>query len=118
VKEPRIRPQRRKFLEEQCEIASVAENVRREAFDRAVTVQKLGGILGADAWNTGVAVGGIAHEREQVGDERRFNAKLFADSGCIANCFAPAIDLDHAYPPRIAPDPCQASRWRLSAPSR
>ena len=66
------------------------------SFDRAVTVQKLGGILGADAWNTGVAVGGIAHEREQVGDERRINAKLFADSGCIANCFAPAIDLDHA----------------------
>ena len=45
---------------------------------------------------TGVAVGGIAHEREQVGDERRINAKLSADSGCIANCFAPAIDLDHA----------------------
>ena len=57
-----------------------------EAFHRAVTVQKLGGGLGAD----------IAHEREQVGDERRINAKLFADSGCIANCFAPAIDLDRA----------------------
>jgi hypothetical protein len=65
------------------------------------------------------AVGGIAHEREQVGDERRINAKLFADSWCIANCFAPAIDLDHVrIPHALRPDPCQASRWRLSAGSR
>src|SRR6266404_2935545 len=88
LEEWRVGTQRRKVLEEQSEIALFAENARREAFDLTVAIQKLRGGLGADARDAGVAVGRIAHEREQVGNERRIDAKLFAYPGGIANRFA------------------------------
>src|ERR687892_1633224 len=95
IKEWRIGAQRREILEEQREIALFAENVRRKAFDRTVAVQKPGGGPGADARDAGIAVGRVAHEREQVWNELRADAKLFAYPGGIANGFTPAVDLHH-----------------------
>src|SRR6266404_8004603 len=46
--------------------------------------------------DAGVAVGCIAHEREQIRNEWRIDAELFADPSRIANRFAPAVDLHHA----------------------
>src|SRR6266403_3472583 len=66
------------------------------AFDRTVAVQKLGGGPGADPRDAGVAVGRIAHEREQIRNELWADAELFAYPGGIANRFAPAVDLHHA----------------------
>ena len=43
-----------------------------------VAVQKLGSGPGADPRDAGVAVGGIAHEREQVRNELWADAELFA----------------------------------------
>src|SRR5213078_1919357 len=71
VEERRISAQGREILEEQREIALFAENVRRKAFDLTVAVQKLGGRPGPDPKDAGVAVGRVAHEREQVRNERR-----------------------------------------------
>src|SRR5439155_19658563 len=84
LKERRIGAQGREFLEEQREIALFAENVRREVFDLTVAVQKLGGGPGADSRDAGIAIGRIAHEREQVRDERRADAELFAYPSRIA----------------------------------
>src|SRR5918996_6501952 len=80
IEEWRIGAQRREILEEQREIALFAENVRRKAFDRTVAVQKLGGRPGAESRDAGIAVGCIAHQREQVWNERRIGAKTFGDS--------------------------------------
>src|SRR5206468_3038760 len=96
LKERRISAQRREFFEEQRELALFAENVRREVFDLTVAVQKLGGGPGADPRDAGVAVGRVAHEREQVRNELRADAELFAYPSRIANRFAPPIDLYHA----------------------
>src|SRR5439155_14114410 len=85
VEERRIGAQRREILEEQREIALFAENARREVFDLTVAVQKLGGGPGADSRDSGVAVGRIADEREQVRNERGIDAELFAYPGGIAN---------------------------------
>src|SRR5437763_1327066 len=54
------------------------------------------GSAGADPRNAGIAVGRIAHECEQVRNERRIDAELFAYRNRIANRFAPAVDLYHA----------------------
>jgi hypothetical protein len=67
--------QRREFLEEQRELAPSAENVRRKVFDPPIANQKLGGGLGADPRDTGVAVGRIAYEREQVRNKRRITSR-------------------------------------------
>src|SRR6185437_11674480 len=85
LKERSVGAQGREILEEQREIAPFAENVRREVFDLSVAVQKLGGGPGADSRNAGVAVGRIAHEREQVRNEQRIDSELFAYSGRIAH---------------------------------
>src|SRR5215208_5882321 len=61
-----------------------------------VKVQKLGGGSGADPADAGIAVGRIAHEREQVRNELRIDSELFAYSSRITNRFAPAVDLHHA----------------------
>ena len=44
----------------------------------------------------GIAVGGVADEREVVGDQRRRHAELGAHAGCVADRLACAIDLDDA----------------------
>ena len=74
----------------------MAENVRREVLELTVTIQELRGSLGTDAGNAGIAVGGIADEREQIGNQRRIDAELLADGGGIANDFAATVDLHHA----------------------
>src|SRR5947207_1891287 len=66
LKERRIGMQGREVLEEQCEIALFVQNVWRELLDRTVAIQKLGSGPGADSRDAGVAIGDIAHEREQV----------------------------------------------------
>src|SRR6201993_1675178 len=48
--------------------------------------------------DAGVAIGRIAHEREQIRDEPRADTELFAYPSRIANRFAPAVDLHHARP--------------------
>ena len=72
-----------------------AKDVRREIFNRAVSIQKPGRRLAADAGNAGIAVRRIADEPEQIRDERRIDPEFFADAGSITNDFAPPIDLHH-----------------------
>ncbi len=98
LEERRIGAQRREFLEEQRELALFAENVSRKFFDLTVVIQKLRGGPGADPGDAGITVGRIAHEREQVRNERRIDAELFAHRGRIANDFAPAVDLHNTRP--------------------
>src|SRR5205085_7949279 len=57
---------------------------------------KLRGGPGTDPSDTAVAVGRIAHEREQVRYERWIDAEFFAYRSRIPNRFPPAIDLHHA----------------------
>jgi hypothetical protein len=46
--------------------------------------------------DSGIAIGRIADECEQVRDERRINAELFANAAGITDYFASAVDLHHA----------------------
>src|SRR5262249_50255193 len=46
--------------------------------------------------DAGVTVGRIAHERQQIRNERGIDAELFSYRSRIANDFAPAVDLHHA----------------------
>jgi hypothetical protein len=96
LKERRIGAQGREFLEEQCELALFAENLPRKVLDLTVAIQNSGGGPGTDSRNAGVAVGRVAHEREQVRNELRADTELFAYPCGIANGFAPAVDLHHA----------------------
>ena len=74
----RGRAQGRKVLEQQREVALLAEHLGREVLEAAVAVHEPRRGDLADAGDAGVAVRGVAHEREQVGDPRRIDAELLA----------------------------------------
>ena len=55
--------------------------------------------LGAPAGQAGITVGGVAHEREPVGNRRGRNPELLADSGLVAHLARAAIELDDSMTP-------------------
>ncbi len=69
------------------------EHLGREGLDRAVLVHEPGGRDLADPGDARIAVGRVADEREQVGDQRRIDPELLAHPVGVAHRPAAAIDL-------------------------
>ena len=113
VEDLRARPQRRQVLEEQRQVAPLAEHLGREVLDAAVLVHEPGGGDTADAGDARVAVGRVADEGEQVGDQRRVDAELLAHArprcGSRSRGGRPAR---HGRRRRTGRGPCRASRCR------
>ena len=62
----------------------------------AVLVHEPRGGDAADPGDARIAVGRVADEGEQVGDQRRLDAELLAHAGRVADRVCPAVDLHHA----------------------
>src|SRR5438093_13051838 len=84
VEEWRIGPERGQGFEQQCRVALLPEHRRRKGFDRAVLVQEPRRRDRADPRNARIAVGRVAHEREEVGDQLGLHAKFLAHPCRIA----------------------------------
>ena len=76
----------------------LAQHFRWELLDRAITCKQSGRSLRADALDAGIAVGGVADEREIVGYQFRIDAELRSHAVSIANHLASPIDLHDAIP--------------------
>ena len=73
-------------------------SVRGKVLEPAVTLDQAGGGLRADPGHAGIPVGGVADEREIVGNPLRRNAELRSDARGVADLPAAPIDLDDAVP--------------------
>ncbi len=65
------------FLKSSASLRCLPRTFGGKFFDLTVAVQEHGGGLGADPRDAGVAVGRVAHEREQVRNERRDRRRTF-----------------------------------------
>ena len=116
----RVGPQRREMLEQQRELAALAEHRRRKLFDRAVPVQAAAPPSTAPMpGDARIAVGRVADEREEVGNQRRARRRTSRarrrHRGSSCRCGRPARRGRRG---RTAPDPCRASRCRPSPRAR
>src|SRR6185312_1825806 len=91
-----VASQRGQVLEQEGQLAALAEHLAREVLDPAVLVHEPGRGDLADAGDARVAVGAVADEREQVGDAVGPDAELLADAVDVADRAGPAVDLYHA----------------------
>src|SRR5439155_12787450 len=79
LEQRRVGPERREILEQQREPPLLAENLGREVFDRAVSIQQPCGRRGADSRKPRVAVSRVTDEREIVRNHRRRDAEFLTD---------------------------------------
>src|SRR6266699_1321756 len=92
----RVGPERRQLFEQQRPLAAVPQHRRGEPLDGAVLVQQPGRRYRADPRDAGISVGRVAHEGEEVGNQRGLDAELLAHPCRVADLPALAIDLDDA----------------------
>ena len=92
----RVGPERRQLLEEEGLRQAIAEHGGRERLDRAVAVQQPRRADRTDPFDPRIAVGGVADERQVVGDQGRLDAELGAHAGGVADRLATPVDLDDA----------------------
>src|SRR5213596_1116431 len=86
LEERRVGAQRREFLEEQGALTILLlKNLKRKLFDVAMLIDEFRGGLCAQARDSRITIGGVAHQRQIVRDELRRDAKLRADGFGIAN---------------------------------
>src|SRR5437016_2245695 len=78
LEEWRVGPERGQGFEQHCPVALLPEHRRGKGFDRAVLVQEPRRRDRADPRNARIAVGRVAHEREEVGDQLGLHAELLA----------------------------------------
>ena len=86
--------------------------------ERAVAVDQTRRADRADAGDARIAVGGVADQREPVGDELRVDAELLAHAGGVADRLPRRSTCTTRSPRRTAPGPCRASRCRPSRHAR
>ena len=96
MEEWRIGPERGQGFEQQCPVALLPEHRRGKGLDRAVLVQEPRRRDRADPRNARIAVGRVADEREEVGDQLGLHAEFLAHPCRIANRFPLAVDLHDA----------------------
>src|SRR5438132_7473391 len=94
IEEGRVGPERCEVFEQQREVAAVSQYVRREALDDTVPVQEPCGRDPADPRKSRISVGGVADEREKVGDQCGLHPELLANSVGIADLLRFAVDLN------------------------
>src|SRR5947207_7929991 len=89
----RIGAERRQVLEQQRPLAAVPlpQHRRGEPLDGTVLVQQPGRRDRADPRNAGIPVGRVAHEGEEVGNQRGLDAELLAHPSRVADRPGPAI---------------------------
>src|SRR5947207_2325073 len=92
----RIGAERRQVLEQQRPVAAVPQHRRGEPLDGAVLVQQPGRGDRADPRDARISVGRVAHESQEVGNQRGLDAELLAHPCRVADLPALAIDLDDA----------------------
>src|SRR5438094_525584 len=76
--------------------AAIPQHRRGEPLDGAVLVQQPGRGDRADPRDARISVGRVAHESQEVGNQRGLDAELLAHPGRVADLPALAIDLDDA----------------------
>src|SRR6202166_3237238 len=92
----RVGPQSRQVLEEEGQSAALSQDGGREVLEDAMPVQQPCRRDRTDPWDAGIAVGGVADEGEEIGNQVRSHPELLADSLGVADLLAAAIDLDDA----------------------
>ena len=69
----------------------VAEDAGGKLLDLSVAIDHARGGLRSETRDAGIAVAGIGHERDVVGDERRRDAELLAHAAIVSD---PALAVD------------------------
>ena len=115
----RGRPQRRKILEQQRELALVAQHLGREVLERPVLVDEPRRRDLADAGDARIAVGRVADEGEQVGDATPAPRRTSrARRRRCARCCCAGRPAPRDRRSRTARGPCPASRCGPAARRR
>ena len=81
------------MLEQERPLPLPSQHAIRKVFDRPVLVEQSGCGGPADSGNAGIPILCIAHQRKQVGDQRRLDPEFLAHAFGVADLLALAIHL-------------------------
>src|SRR6187431_2675240 len=90
VEQRRIGAERRECFEKHDPLPVFSKDARGKLLEMAVLADQTRRGLRTDAWQSRVAVGGVADEGKKIRDERRTDPELRGDPRLIANLAAPA----------------------------
>src|SRR5882762_3117248 len=100
AEKPGVSLERRQFLEEERQLAPLAEHTRWKVLNAAVSTDETCRGRFTDPRQTWIAVCGVTDEGEEVRDQMRRHTEFHADTRGIANDLRPAVHLHHP----LAPD--------------